>query len=226
MDISRSIFPVSYPHLRLDAGTHATMGVGMGYAMAAHIAYNGLGGAGGEALVGDVDGVPGGRKKVVCLEGDSEFGFSGMEVETMSRLGMDVLIFVINNRGVYHGDADEEGDWNRLRDKTVRAQTEQDRRVSANKGLRSTSLGFQTRYQDMATMVGGLGLEARTIEEVEEVTRKGWRSGKGCVVNVIVGKGEGGKLEFRWQASGKKNKKAEAEMEPEKGKGGRGVSFE
>ncbi|KAL8956248.1 MAG: hypothetical protein Q9183_006366, partial [Haloplaca sp. 2 TL-2023] len=178
MDISRSIFPLSYPRLRLDAGTHATMGVGMGYAIAAHIAYNGIAGAGGEALVGDSDGVPGGRKKVVCLEGDSAFGFSGMEVETMSRLGMDVLIFVINNGGVYFGDADEEGEWSRLRDKTVGAQTEPDRGVSENKGLRSTSLGFKTRYQDMATMVGGLGLEARTVEEVEEVTRKGWRSGK------------------------------------------------
>ncbi|KAL9583151.1 MAG: hypothetical protein Q9203_005196, partial [Teloschistes exilis] len=87
MDLSRSIFPVSHPRLRLDAGTHATMGVGLGYAIAAHIAYNGLGAQPGEATVGvgGVDAGKGGRKKVVCLEGDSAFGFSGMEVETMAR---------------------------------------------------------------------------------------------------------------------------------------------
>lgn len=39
MDIPRSIFPVSHPRLRLDAGTYATMGVGLGYAIAAYVAY-------------------------------------------------------------------------------------------------------------------------------------------------------------------------------------------
>ncbi len=68
-----------------------------------------------------------------------------------------------------------------------------------NKGLRSTSLSFGTTYQNIATMVGGLGLEARTVEEVEEATRRGFGCGKVCVVNVIVGKGEEGKLEFGQQ---------------------------
>lgn len=40
MDISRSIFTMEHPRIRLDAGTYATMGVGLGYCIAAHAAYN------------------------------------------------------------------------------------------------------------------------------------------------------------------------------------------
>ncbi|KAL8849778.1 MAG: hypothetical protein Q9221_005261 [Calogaya cf. arnoldii] len=229
MDISRSIFPVSYPRLRLDAGTHATMGVGMGYAIAAHVAYNGLGAAPGEAAINVTEAVgKPGKKKIVCLEGDSAFGFSAVEVETMARYGMDILIFVINNGGVYHGDADDEGRWKELQDATLLGSGNPDKE---EKGLRSTSLSFGTRYEDLATMVGGLGLVARTPEEVEEATRKGWECGKVCMINIIVGKGEGGKLEFGWQASSKQKGNAADEKSGsegggdemrEKGKGGRG----
>ncbi|KAL8714397.1 MAG: hypothetical protein Q9220_001730 [cf. Caloplaca sp. 1 TL-2023] len=214
MDLSRSIFPVSFPRLRLDAGTHATMGVGMGYAIAAYIAYNGLGSTPGEAQVGP-SGMHGKRKKIVCLEGDSAFGFSAMEVETMARYGMDVLIFVINNSGVYHGDADDKKKWTELQTATLEGSPKEG-------GLRSTSLGYGTRYHDMASMVGGVGIEARTMGEVEEATRKGWGEGRVTVVNVIVGKGQGGKLEFGWQASAKQAPKGEGAEEREKGKGGRG----
>lgn len=97
MDISRSVFPVEYSRLRLDAGSYATMGVGLGYAITAHEAYNGLA---AEASWGTSS-----RKKIVTIEGDSAFGFSSMEVETMARFQMDVLIFVINNGGIYFGDS-------------------------------------------------------------------------------------------------------------------------
>ncbi|KAL8987859.1 MAG: hypothetical protein Q9169_008640 [Polycauliona sp. 2 TL-2023] len=232
MDISRSIFPVSYPRLRLDAGTHATMGVGLGYAIAAHVAYNGLGAtAPGEAAINVTEAVgKPGKKTIVCLEGDSAFGFSAMEVETMARYGMDVLIFVVNNGGVYHGDADDAGRWNELQDVTLGGSASGDKGEGKG-GLRSTSLSFGTGYEELANMVGGLGLVARTPKEVEEATRKGWECGKVCVVNVIVGKGEGGKLEFGWQASSKQkgsgvdeNSGIEGGGEEmrEKGKGGRG----
>jgi 2-hydroxyacyl-CoA lyase 1 len=96
MDISRSVFPVEYSRLRLDAGSYATMGRS-GYAIAVHEAYNGLA---AEASWGTSS-----RKKIVAIEGDSAFGFSGMEVEAMARFQMDVLIFVINNGGIYFGDS-------------------------------------------------------------------------------------------------------------------------
>jgi hypothetical protein len=56
--------PAVEGRLRLDAGTWGTMGVGLGYAIAAATCTDRL---------------------VVAVEGDSAFGFSGMEVETMSR---------------------------------------------------------------------------------------------------------------------------------------------
>lgn len=111
MDISRSIFPVSHPRLRLDAGTHATMGIGLGYAIAAHAAYN--------SYPAEATSGPAGRKKIVALEGDSAFGFSAMEVETMARYEMDILIFVMNNSGVYHGDSNDAQEWTQLQKSTT-----------------------------------------------------------------------------------------------------------
>ncbi|MCJ1287958.1 hypothetical protein MMC26_007311 [Xylographa opegraphella] len=193
MDISRSIFNVEHPRLRLDAGTHATMGVGLGYAIAAHAAYNG---PSPEGHAG-----PARRKKIVCLEGDSAFGFSAMEVETMARYGMDVLIFVINNGGVYHGDSDNADEWLAMQAKTTSGGDEKG-------GLRSTSLGWEVGYEKIAEGCGGLGYLVRTEEELERATREGYESEKVCVVNVVVEAGKGAKLEFGWQASGKKGKGA------------------
>ncbi|KAL8772253.1 MAG: hypothetical protein Q9209_002465 [Squamulea sp. 1 TL-2023] len=111
-----------------------------------------------------------GKKTIVCLEGDSAFGFSAMEVETTARYGMDILIFVINIVGVYHGDADDEETWQELRDATLGPGSSDQ---GDKKGLRSTSLKFGTRYEDLASIGGGMGLVAGTPKEVEEATRKG-----------------------------------------------------
>lgn len=191
MDISRSVFPVSQARLRLDAGTYATMGVGLGYAIAAHAAYNGSAAEGKSGAAGS--------KKIVALEGDSAFGFSAMEVETMARYGMDVLIFVMNNGGVYHGDSDDAEKWLAMQTKT--------REGSVEGGLRSTSLGWEVGYEKLAEACGGAGYLVRTPEELETATREGFRESKVTVVNVIIESGKGQKLEFGWQASGGKGKK-------------------
>lgn len=54
---------------RLDAGSFGTMGVGLGFAVAAGIWCK--------------DHAPG--KRVISIQGDSAFGFSGMEIETICR---------------------------------------------------------------------------------------------------------------------------------------------
>ncbi len=179
MDISRSAFPVEHPRLRLDAGTYATMGVGLGYAIAAHEAYNGHA---AEASSG-----PARRKKVVALEGDSAFGFSAMEVETMARYKMDILIFVMNNSGVYHGDAESEEEWLRRQAKSLGDG-------AGEKSLRSTSLGWQTGYEKIAEACGGRGFLVRTADELEKATREGFKSRVPVVVNVIIESGAGAKL--------------------------------
>ena len=193
MDISRSVFPVSYPRLRLDAGTYATMGVGLGYAIAAHEAYNGPAAEGRSG--------PAARKKVVALEGDSAFGFSAMEVETMARYGMDVLIFVMNNGGIYHGDSDNAAEWLDMQTRT---------RDGVGEGaLRSTSLGWEVGYEKIAEACGGKGYLVRTPQELENATEEGFLSKQVCVVNVMIESGKGGKLEFGWQASGETAKAKE-----------------
>ncbi|KAJ9669192.1 hypothetical protein H2201_000543 [Coniosporium apollinis] len=193
MDISRSVFPVQHPRLRLDAGTYATMGVGLGYAIAAHEAYN------ASPTPEAVSGPKPGRKKIVALEGDSAFGFSAMEVETMARYQIDVLIFVMNNGGVYHGDSDSAEEW-------LERQG-----GSGGKGLRSTSLGWEVRYEKIAEACGGLGFFVRTPEELATATEEGFKARVPVVVNVVIESGKKGKLEFGWQASAKKAQKGKSD---------------
>jgi 2-hydroxyacyl-CoA lyase 1 len=172
MDISRSIFPLEHPRLRLDAGTYATMGVGLPYAIAAWEAYN--------SPTAQAKSGPGGRKKIVAIEGDSAFGFSGMEVETMARLGMDILVFVINNGGIYFGDSDSGEDWAEKQEKTVRGEP----------GLRSWALGWEVKYEKMAQAVGGIGFFVRTPEELEKATIAGFEAKGVVIVNVIIQSGK------------------------------------
>lgn len=87
MDIGRSMLLNEQPRHRLDAGTFGTMGVGPGFAVAAALFCR--------------DFAPG--KRVLCVEGDSAFGFSGMEIETMVRYKLPVTIVIVNNNGIYGG---------------------------------------------------------------------------------------------------------------------------
>ena len=83
LDFARNIIDMHEPRKRLDSGTWGIMGIGMGYAIAAAV----------------VTGKP-----VVAIEGDSAFGFSGMEIETICRYKLPVVIVVFNNGGIYRGD--------------------------------------------------------------------------------------------------------------------------
>ena len=176
MDISRSIFTMEHPRTRLDAGTYATMGVGLGYAIAAYAAYN----------FPQAEGSAGsrGRKKIVAVEGDSAFGFSGMEVETMARYSMDVLIFVMNNSGLYRGDVDSSDKWQERQKISVAGTTAGG--TGRGKGLSAMSLGWETDYQKVAEMAGGIGIVARTPEELKEATKRGFEAKVPVVVNVII----------------------------------------
>jgi 2-hydroxyacyl-CoA lyase 1 len=136
------------------------MGIGFGYAIAAWEAYNAPQREGSS-------GKPG-RKKVVGLIGDSATGFSGMEIETMARLGMDCLIFVMNNGGVYHGHADSQEEYLAQHRATAEGRGAQ--------GHRSWSLGFETRYDYFADAVGGKGYLVRTSDELQQATKEGFRS--------------------------------------------------
>lgn len=172
MDISRSIFPLEHPRLRLDAGTYATMGVGLPYAIAAWEAYNGRHSVASSGLAR--------RKKVVAIEGDSAFGFTSMEIETMTRMGMDILIFVINNGGIYFGDSNTADDWKEKQDRTMKGEP----------GLRSWALGWEVQYEKIAEACGGLGFFVRTPEELTKATTSGFNATVPVIVNVMIQSGK------------------------------------
>ena len=83
LDVARNVIDMQLPRHRLDSGTWGVMGIGMGYAIAAAVET----------------GHP-----VVAVEGDSAFGFSGMEFETICRYRLPVIVVILNNGGVYRGD--------------------------------------------------------------------------------------------------------------------------
>ncbi len=83
LDLARNVINMEAPRHRLDTGTWGVMGIGMGYAIAAAVETG---------------------KPVVAIEGDSAFGFSGMEIETICRYQLPVTVVILNNGGVYRGD--------------------------------------------------------------------------------------------------------------------------
>ncbi len=83
LDITRNVIDMHSPRKRLDCGTWGVMGIGMGYAIGAAV----------------TSGEP-----VVAIEGDSAFGFSGMELETICRYGLPIVTIIFNNGGIYKGD--------------------------------------------------------------------------------------------------------------------------
>ncbi len=83
MDISRSVLMHDEPRRRLDAGSFGTMGVGTGFAIAAAAAEP--------------------TRKTICVQGDSAFGFSGMEVEVACRYQLPITFVVVNNNGIGGG---------------------------------------------------------------------------------------------------------------------------
>jgi oxalyl-CoA decarboxylase len=83
LDLARNVIDMELPRHRLDTGTWGVMGIGMGYAIAAAVETG---------------------NPVVAIEGDSAFGFSGMEIETICRYRLPVTVVILNNGGVYRGD--------------------------------------------------------------------------------------------------------------------------
>ena len=83
MDIGRTQLPNAAARLRLDAGSYGTMGIGMGFAIAAAVVHP--------------------DRPIVSVSGDSAIGFSGMEMETACRYKLPIKIVVLNNGGIGQG---------------------------------------------------------------------------------------------------------------------------
>ncbi|KAI5857729.1 thiamine pyrophosphate enzyme, N-terminal TPP binding domain-containing protein [Tricharina praecox] len=177
MDISRSIFSIAAPRQRLDAGTYATMGVGLGYAIAAEMAYN------------HSPSSSSSPKRVIAIEGDSALGFSLAEIETMARYRLPIIIMVMNNGGVYHGISDDTTEFREVWEKD-------ERRLEGT--LPSTALGFETEYDVVARGLGAKGWRVETEEELKSAVEEAWKHQGPSLLNVIIRSGAGGKLSFGW----------------------------
>ncbi|WP_301748316.1 oxalyl-CoA decarboxylase, partial [uncultured Duncaniella sp.] len=82
LDDTRVAIDMSLPRHRIDCATWAIMGMGMGSVVGAAVASG---------------------KQVVAIEGDSAFGFSGMDFSTICRFNLPVTVVILNNGGIYNG---------------------------------------------------------------------------------------------------------------------------
>uniref|UniRef100_A0A673H250 2-hydroxyacyl-CoA lyase 1 n=1 Tax=Sinocyclocheilus rhinocerous TaxID=307959 RepID=A0A673H250_9TELE len=143
MDIGRTMLLNYLPRHRLDAGTFGTMGVGPGFAIAAAV----------------LEQTQKSAQRVVCIEGDSAFGFSGMEVETMCRYKLPIIIIVINNNGIYSGvDPKTWKEMEKMGDMTTIAPP--------------VTLLPEARYEQVMSAFGGRGYLVRTVEELRSALQE------------------------------------------------------
>jgi oxalyl-CoA decarboxylase len=141
LDFTRNTIDMSQPRKRLDTGTWGVMGIGMGYAIAA-------------AVQGD--GAP-----VVAIEGDSAFGFSMNEIETICRYDLPVTTVIFNNNGIYRGDAP---------------------------GTKPSPTGLLTgaRYDQMIEAFGGKGYHVETKAQLTAALKEAIALRKPALINVVI----------------------------------------
>jgi 2-hydroxyacyl-CoA lyase 1 len=158
MDIGRQVLPNFFPRTRLDAGSFGTMGVGLGFAIAAQATFP--------------------DRRVVCVEGDSAFGFSGMEVETACRYELPITFVIINNNGV--GGGPNEHDSNP---------------VTARPGAYTG----RARYDKVIEAFGGKGYFVERPEEIRPALDAAAQSKMPSVINVMIDiQSNRKKQEFGW----------------------------
>lgn len=144
LDMARNVIDMRAPRKRLDTGTWGVMGIGMGYAIGAAV----------------VSGKP-----VVAIEGDSAFGFSGMEIETICRYRLPVVVVVFNNGGVYRGD-----DVNR----------------SGGADPAPTVLMKHAHYEKLIEAFGGTGHYAVDPQGLAKALADALASGKPALINCVI----------------------------------------
>ena len=144
LDFARSIIDMYRPRKRLDVGTWGVMGVGMGTAIAAAVETG---------------------KPVLAVEGDSAFGFSGMEIETICRYNLPVCVVVFNNGGIYRGT---------------------DVNPSGGSDVATTVFVKDARYDKMMEAFGGVGIYATTPDDLSRGVNAAMDSGKPTLVNAVI----------------------------------------
>jgi oxalyl-CoA decarboxylase len=144
LDFTRSIVDMYKPRKRIDVGTWGIMGIGMGYCVAAAVVTG---------------------QQVIAVEGDSAFGFSGMEVETVCRYNLPVCIVVMNNNGVYKGT---------------------DQNTSGGTDPAPTVFVKNARYDRIIEAFGGVGVNATTPVELRKAMEEAIRTRRPTLINAVI----------------------------------------
>ncbi|MCB2020898.1 MAG: oxalyl-CoA decarboxylase [Burkholderiaceae bacterium] len=148
LDFARSIVDMYLPRKRLDVGTWGIMGIGMGFSVAAAVTTG---------------------NQVIAIEGDSAFGFSGMEVETICRYKLPVCVIVFNNNGVYKGtDVNPRGG-----------------------DMAPTQFVKAARYDMLMEAFGGVGVNATTSAELDRALKEAVASGRPTLINAVIDESAG-----------------------------------
>jgi oxalyl-CoA decarboxylase len=144
LDLARGIVDMYQPRKRIDVGTWGIMGIGMGYAIAAAFETG---------------------KPVLCIEGDSAFGFSGLEIETICRYNLPVCIVIFNNDGIYRGTD-----------------------VNPTGGSDPSPMVFVkgARYDKMIEAFGGVGVNVTSPDELKRAVNAAMDSGKPTLINAVI----------------------------------------
>ena len=150
LDFARSIVDMYQPRKRFDAGTWGIMGIGMGYSIGAAV----------------TSGLP-----VVAIEGDSAFGFSGMELETICRYRLPVTTIIFNNNGVYKGS-----------DPNLNPK---------GPDVAVTAFVKGARYDKMMEAFGGIGYHVTTPAEMTKALTEAIREGKPALINAVIDEAAG-----------------------------------
>lgn len=149
LDYARSIIDMYEPRKRLDCGTWGIMGIGMGFAIGAAVETG---------------------RQVIAIEGDSAFGFSGMEVETICRYRLPVCIVVFNNNGVYRGT---------------------DQNPSGGADVAPTVFVKGARYDKLIEAFGGKGYHVTTPAELEQALREAIALAQPVLINAVIDEAAG-----------------------------------
>ena len=149
LDFARSIIDIYKPRKRVDVGTWGIMGIGMGAAVAAAVETG---------------------ERVLAVEGDSAFGFSGMEIETICRYNLPVCIVVFNNNGIYRGT---------------------DQNPTGGDDVAPTVFVKDARYDQIMAAFGGDGVYATNPDELSKAVRDALASGRPTLVNAVIDENAG-----------------------------------
>jgi oxalyl-CoA decarboxylase len=144
LDLARGVIDMYRPRKRLDVGTWGVMGIGMGFAVGAAIETG---------------------RPVLAVVGDSAFGFSGMEVETVCRYKLPVCVVVFNNDGIYRGV---------------------DVNPTGGADPATTVFVKGSRYDKMMEAFGGVGVNATTPDELRRAVNAAMDSGKPTLINAVI----------------------------------------